>query len=137
MNGRPYFFILIGLLLATSIGCSTNTCGQRMTFREWFSNRPRPLRDLFARGDECNDCFAPAGQMEMGNIPCPTGTCMSGTSNPGEGYYPADSFAGSASMPTDSRIQTGYPPTFIPGELNSGLRSSAELEIPPMYGRPN
>jgi hypothetical protein len=56
MNRRPFELMVIGLLLASSLGCNTNSCGSRMTIREWFQNRPRPLRDLFTRGDDCSEC---------------------------------------------------------------------------------
>lgn len=138
MNRRPYLWTLIGLLLVTSLGCNSNSCGQRMTFREWFSNRPRPIRDLFSRGDECDECSTHAGQLEMGSYDCPTGNCQTGIAgfNGGEvDYYPSDAMPAGAGQAIENRTRTGFAPSFTPSELGSGVRSNAELELPPMYGR--
>ena len=111
-----------------------------MTFREWFSNRPRPIRDLFSRGDECSQCSAPAGQLEMGGVDCQNGNCLGGMTgvNPVDvGYYPADMPPASANS-INNRIRTGYAPAGSAGEFGSGVRSmnsNAELELPPMYGK--
>lgn len=136
MNRRPFELMVIGLLLASSLGCNTNSCGSRMTIREWFQNRPRPLRDLFTRGDDCSECNAPAGQFEMGEY-CPSGNCQSGSEGM-PGYYPSDAAPAATDLGQGNRTSAGYPPAG--NQMGSGVKSfnsNAELELPPMYGQNN
>lgn len=143
MNRRPYVLLIIGFIMSTSIGCSSNSCGPRMTFREWFQNRPRPIRDLFTRGDECSECSVPAGEVELGGFDCPNGNCMSGQMPAADpGYYPTDMPPAAASLGTENRVRAGYAPVPMIPETGSGVQSynsnsNAELELPPMYGRSN
>jgi hypothetical protein len=134
MKTRTLRWMVIGFLLASSTGCSSGSCGPRMTFREWFQNRPRPLRDLFTRGEECSECSAPAGEMELGQF-CPDGNCLSAAPNPG--YYPSDMMPVSGDPGPAPRTSAGYPPANGIGSGVKSLNSNAELELPPMYGRSN
>jgi hypothetical protein len=144
MNRQPYSLLIISFFLLTSIGCSSKSCGPKMTFREWIRNHPTPIRDLFSRGDRCSDCAVPAGQIDHDGFDCPDGNCNSGQIPAADpGYYPsAGPPAGAASLATDNRVQAGYPPAPAPAgsEIGSGVKSynsNAELELPPMYGKPN
>ncbi len=129
--------ILYGLLVLTVAGCASDCSNQRMTFREWISNRPRPLRDLLTRGDDCNTCNAPAGQLDsMGGYEMGGWDAYgSGLPGGGVGYYPSDIPTGAIPMHTTGRPGTDFAPGYDAGSSGSG-KANAELELPPIsYGR--
>ena len=159
MNKLFYSTTCLGLILFTS-GCSS-TC-RSWSPRQWFANRPTPVRDFFLKGKACSTCQPPIGQLENYSenfAPgCEDGSCginggmpgpqpvYSGSADGAAPYYPSDvRGAGTLGNETSqNRIRTNYPPTLSDEELGSGLRSgnsavrtNVELETPPSYGSSN
>ncbi len=157
MNKLFYSAICLGLVLLT-VGCS-GTC-RSWSPRQWFANRPTPVRDFFSKGKACSTCQPPVGQLESYSenfAPgCEDGSCginggmsnaqpvYSGSAESAAPFYPSESGNGGiGNANSENRIRTNYPPAISDQELGSGLqmgnsagRTNIELETPPMYGSP-
>ena len=154
MNKIFFSVTCLGLVMLATGCSSTSTSCDGYSSRDWWANRPTPIRDFFHKGKPCNTCSPPVGQLSGFDantaVNCDDGNCGNNTALPmgqpvgaggpdaGVPYYPSD-----IPLPgvSNNTIRTNYPPALSPEEFGSGIQydypasgTNAEIEIPPMYG---